>query len=51
MRLPPLFQLYPMHGRGDNVRGTIAFGRQALMLDVILRGRRDLLPPQTALIW
>ncbi len=50
MRLPSLFQLYAMRGRGDTVKGTIAFGRQALMLDSLLRGRRDLLPPQTAII-
>ena len=50
MRLPPLFELYDMQGRGGNVRGTIAFGRQALMLDALLYGRRDLLPPQSAVI-
>ncbi len=50
LRLPPLFELYEMQGRGGNVDGTIAFGRHALMLDAILRDRKDMCSSQTAII-
>lgn len=39
LRLPLLFALYELHSR-DGLTGTIAFGREALLLDVALKYRQ-----------